>query len=165
MARGDVYYLSVPVDIGPHMAVIVRERDPFVITIFGQSERRHGAHMVAPNDGVAREFRPHIVRATYFHRNNIALVPMRALPNARIGHIEDDDLPPFLKAAREGLALLGQIGEALIAAGHRCQCGGGCKRHIDAPCPKVADPAIGHSVMDWRITTRQTIVCRACWGL
>lgn len=164
MAIGDVYYVDVPERTGMHMAVIVAERDANVVIIFGQTEAHHGAHVVKPSDPVAREFSPRLKYETHFHKNNLAVMPAKNLPSARLGHIDDHLLPGFRKAAQSGLVLLGQIREGLRAAEHMCQCNGGCKRHAP-PCPSKFDPAVGHSVLDWRITPRKTVVCRACFTL
>jgi hypothetical protein len=164
MPRGDVHYVDVPTNIGWHMVVVLRESAQAVIIIFGQTEPRHGSHVVSPADSVAKEFAPHLVHATHFHKNNLAVIPAALMPAARLGHIDDDDLPAFLKAARAGFVLLDQISTALRAAGYRCQCQGGCNRH-PVPCPSMLIPAMGHSVMDWHMTPSSKVVCRSCWEM
>src|ERR1700722_16367770 len=162
MARGDVYLIDVPENIGPHFSVVLRERNGTVVVIFGQTQGYPGAHKGEPADAVAREFGASLVRATHFHKNNLAVVPAASLRPPRLGHIDDDDLPSFEKAARPGFAELGRIVDALQMAGHRCQCQGGCKKH-QPPCPRVVNPATGHSLMDWRLTPSKRVVCRSCW--
>jgi hypothetical protein len=161
--RGDTYYLDVPT-VGHHMAVVVRTRGTDRIIIYGQTETHAGAHIVDTSSPVASEFPVHLRYATHFHKNNLAVIPEGRFPSTRLGHIYDQHLASFVKAANAGLILLGQVECAMQLAGHQCQCQGSCGRH-SPPCPTKVSPAVGYSLAGWKMTPKNKVFCRGCWDL
>lgn len=166
MSRGDTYELVIPGGIGLHYAVVIQEPKGWAIVIYGQTEEHPGAYPITPNDPVASEFGGRIVRKTHFHRNNIAAIPISQLPAGRLGHVDDTLLPDFIKAAKPGLIEFKKITDQLRASGNQCECQGGCSRHAGrCATVAVAAPPVGRALMEWRLTVRGTVVCRACFSL
>ena len=161
MARGDTFNVNIP-GIGWHMTVVLQERGPMVLDIFGQTQAHLGAHVVSPRDPVAAEFGGQVFHPTHFHKNNLALLPKSLLPQGRMGHIDDAYLPNFVKAAKPGLVALTNIEAALAKSNGQCECPGACKKH-EAPCPTITPPGAGFALTNWKITPKGRIFCRACW--
>jgi len=162
MARGDTYFLNIPGGIGPHSCVILKETQEWVIAIYGQTHGHAGAHRIAPPDACVSEFGGHVVYETHFDRMNVAFIPLARLPQTRLGHIDDNDLPGFLRAAREGLADWGKVVAVLDQQAQQCQCQGGCQKH-PPQCPAIYDATQPHTVMDWRMTVKNQVFCRVCF--